>query len=142
MDLELLERLKAFEGYRRYAYECTAGRLTIGYGTMIEDGGHGVPEFIAELLLRDYIQTLETRFKSQGWYRALDDRRQAAVLEMGYQLGYDGVLGFRRMIAAIKDSDWDGVLAEAMDSKWARQTPRRAADVAHRLAYGWGADGA
>jgi lysozyme len=136
MDAFLIDRLKAHEGYRRFAYECSEGRLTIGYGTMIENGGHGVPEYIAELLLRDYLQTLETRFAALDWYKSLDDNRRGAILEMGYQMGYEGVLGFRKMIEAVGDHDWDRVLSEALDSRWARQTPARANDVARRLAYG------
>lgn len=135
-DPDLIERLKAFEGYRRFAYECSQGKLTIGYGTVIENGGHGIPEYIAELLIRDYLQTLVTRFEALPWYRMLDDHRQQAVVEMGYQMGFEGVLGFRKMIAAIEESDWSRVEAEALDSQWARQTPARASDVGGRLAYG------
>lgn len=135
-DPDLIERLKAFEGYRRFAYECTQGKLTIGYGTVIENGGHGIPEYIAELLIRDYLQTLVTRFEALPWYRMLDDHRQQAVVEMGYQMGFEGVLGFRKMISAIEESDWSRVEAEALDSQWARQTPARASDVGGRLAYG------
>lgn len=132
----LVERLKAFEGFRRYVYECSEGRLTIGYGTMIEEGGHGIPEYIADLLLRDCLRTLKTRFEAQRWYKALDDQRQSAILEMGYQMGFEGVLGFRRMIEAIEQSDWPRAKAEALDSRWATQTPGRAADVAERICRG------
>ena len=137
-DPELVALVKAHEGYRRYAYECSQGRLTVGYGTMIEAGGHGIPEYIAELLLLDYLATLGSRFEALDWFKALDTSRRRAVLEMGYQLGYEGVLGFRRMIDAIQASDWPAVYAEALDSRWARQTPARARDVAHRIAYGAG----
>jgi len=136
VDLELVERIKELEGFRRYAYECSQGALTIGYGTVIERGGHGIPEFIAELLIRDYLQTLQARFETQGWFRSLDPDRQAAALEMGYQMGYEGVLGFSRMIEAIEHSEWDRVKAEALDSQWAKQTPARADLTSSRLAYG------
>ena len=140
MDLELVERIKSAEGYRRFAYECSVGALTVGYGTVIERGGHGIPEFIAELLIRDYLQTLQARFEAHGWFRSLDPARQAAVLEMGYQMGYEGVMGFTRMIEAIEASDWDIVKLEALDSNWAQQTPARADVVSSRVAYGSEAD--
>lgn len=136
MAVTLIDRLREFEGYRRYAYRCSEGRLTIGYGTMIEEGGHGVPEYVAEILLQDYINTLRARFGALDWFNGLDPDRQDAILEMGYQMGYDGVLGFRRMITAIEHSDWGRVHKEALDSRWAKQTPARARDVAERLAYG------
>jgi lysozyme len=58
---------------------------------------------------------------------------------MGYQMGYEGVMGFTRMIEAIEHSEWDQVKAEALDSQWARQTPARADLVSSRIAYGAGA---
>ena len=132
----LIDRLKRFEGFRRYAYECSEGKLTIGYGTMIERGGHGVPERIAELLLIDYTEQLTKRLDGLEWFQSLDQTRREAVIEMAYQMGYDGVLGFKRMIAAINAGDWGRVHIEALDSRWAEQTPARARDVARRLAYG------
>ena len=132
----LIARLKRFEGFRRYAYECSEGKLTIGYGTMIERGGHGVPEHIAELLLIDYTEQLTKRLDELEWFRDLDQARREAVIEMAYQMGYEGVLGFKRMIAAIEAENWGRAQAEALDSRWAEQTPARARDVARRLAYG------
>jgi lysozyme len=135
-DPDLLARVKQFEGYRRHAYRCSLGHLTIGYGTMIEEGGHGVPSYIAELLLRDYLQTIETRLKAHDWFGELSTPRQHCILEMAYQMGVEGVLGFENMIEAIKRSDWVQAEAEALDSLWAKQTPARARDVAERLRQG------
>ena len=137
MSQGLIDRLKRFEGFRRYAYQCSQGKLTIGYGTMIERGGYGVPEHIAEALLIEYTEQLTRRFEELDWFRDLDQPRREAIIEMAYQMGYDGVLGFERMINAIKAEDWGRVHAEALDSRWAEQTPARARDVARRIAYGW-----
>ena len=135
-DPELLARVKHFEGYRRHVYRCSLGHQTIGYGTMIDEGGHGVPEFIAELLLRDYLQTIETRLKAHEWFGELDTPRQHCILEMAYQMGVEGVLGFENMIGALERGDWMQAEAEALDSLWAKQTPARARDVAERLKLG------
>ena len=40
---------------------------------------------------------------------------------------------FRRMRAAIAAGDWDAAATEALDSRWARQTGRRATDIAALL---------
>ena len=37
------------------------------------------------------------------------------------------------MIAAIKAGDWDRAAIEALDSRWAAQTGRRATDIAAML---------
>lgn len=135
-DPELLARIKKFEGFRRHAYKCSLDYLTIGYGTMIEEGGHGVPEYIAELLLRDYLQTIEARLRVHEWFTGLNDARQQCIMEMAYQMGVEGVLAFRNMIGSLEKGDFLEAGEHALDSKWAEQTPARARDVSDRLARG------
>lgn len=103
---------------------------------MIEEGGHGVPEYIAELLLRDYLQTIDTRLRVHAWFTGLDEARQQCILEMAYQMGVEGVQGFSKMIAALQVGDYPRAADEALDSLWAKQTPARARDVAQRLEVG------
>ena len=49
---------------------------------------------------------------------------------MGFQLGIGGLLGFRKMWAALERSDYAQAAEEALDSRWAEQTPNRAQEVA------------
>jgi lysozyme len=136
MSEGLIERIKAHEGYRRFAYECSEGRLTIGYGTMIENGGHGIPEPIAEALLADYINVIYTQMSKRLWFTDLNQARQECIVEMCYQIGVEGVAGFRNMISSLKAENWLAAADDALDSLWAEQTPARAAEVAGRLAQG------
>ena len=136
MSEGLIDRLKAHEGYRRFAYECSEGRLTIGYGTMIENGGHGIPEHIAEALLTDYVNVIWAKMSAKSWFANLNQSRQECIVEMCYQLGITGVSGFKNMISKLKGKDWEGASEEALDSAWAEQTPARAAEVAKRLLRG------
>lgn len=67
-------------------------------------------------------------------YEHLSPVRQRAILNMAFQLGVDGVLKFRRMIAALDRGDYARAAIEALDSKWAKEdTPQRAARVAKSL---------
>ena len=52
---------------------------------------------------------------------------------MGYQMGVSGLMRFRRMWAAIRRFDWTEAHREALDSLWAKQTPKRAREVAALL---------
>ena len=135
-DSELLDRIKEHEGYRRFVYECSTGHKTIGYGTMIEPSGHGIPRYIAELLLRDYLTTIESLLRPHEWFCDLNTNRQHCILEMAYQMGVDGVLGFKNMISSLSAESWDDAEMHALDSLWARQTPKRAQEVARRLRQG------
>ena len=136
MESGLLDRIKAFEGYRRYAYNCCLGHLTIGYVTMIAEGGHGVAEYVGEIRLQDYLTTIQSGLKVYDWFTDLDTPRQHCILEMAYQMGVEGVLAFRNMIQSIERKDWQSAGVHALDSLWAKQTPVRARDVAERLVQG------
>ena len=45
---------------------------------------------------------------------------------MAYQLGVEGVMKFKKMIAALQNGDYDRAADEMADSLWAKQTPSRA----------------
>ena len=66
-------------------------------------------------------------------FRSLPDRKKQALANMAFQLGVTGLLNFRRMLAAIKDGDWTRARIEALDSKWASQTPARAKEIANMI---------
>ena len=59
--------------------------------------------------------------------------RQAALLSMAFNLGAPRLGKFPNMRAAIAADDWRLAAAEALDSKWARQLPARAAEIAGLL---------
>lgn len=59
-------------------------------------------------------------------FRSLDSDRQIILYSMVFQLGLFGVLGFKKMLAALKDHKYVDAGKEALNSKWARQTPNRA----------------
>ncbi len=51
--------------------------------------------------------------------------RQQVVLCMTFQLGVDGVVGFKRMAAALRIRDYITATLEMLDSDWHTDTPRR-----------------
>lgn len=57
--------------------------------------------------------------------------RQAAFIDMAFEMGEHGLANFHGMIAATKINDWAKAGVEAEDSLWDRQVPHRAShDVA------------
>lgn len=128
----LEQMLAADEGYRPEIYRCSAGKLTIGYGTNLSAG---LPEDEALVLMRYKLVKLGAELlRRYPWYAGLNDRRRMALLSMAYQMGLDGLAGFRRMLAALERAGWPEAHAQALDSKWAKQdTPQRAARVAALL---------
>ena len=62
--------------------------------------------------------------------------RRVALLSMAFNMGGPRLAGFRQMRAAIAAGDWDRAAAEALDSRWARQTGKRAGHIAAMLRSG------
>mgnify|MGYP001449884353 CR=1 FL=1 len=52
------------------------------------------------------------------------------IVEMVFQLGMGGVSKFKKMWAALQNQDYEEASVQMLDSKWAKQTPNRAQDLA------------
>ena len=133
MKTELEQLLAADEGLRLMPYRCSAGVLSIGYGTALP-----LTEEEAHLLLRHRLEkVLDQCERSFPWWAKLSPARQQVIASMGYQLGIGGLMGFRRMLAAIDAGNYRLASDEMLDSKWARQdSPGRARRLAERMRRG------
>lgn len=126
--------LELEEGYRKKAYWCSEGYPTIGFGTKLSHKKH-VPlghydalevdmksaRSLLEARMSEYVEQLQ----EYDWFHEMNHSRQAIVVSMSYQLGVQGLLKFKKMIAAIEDHDWEEAANQMLDSRAARQTPNR-----------------
>ena len=71
--------------------------------------------------------------KTKPVFLTLSKQRQDALIEMGFQMGVEGLLKFERMWQAIEAGDFDIAHTEALNSLWSKQTPTRARRVAELL---------
>ena len=125
----LIEKIKEHEGYRSSVYKCTEGYDTIGYGFAIKD--LELSETICDLILREKIGRLHNRLCERfDWFLPLPETIQDVVMNMAYQMGSTGVSKFKKMIKHFKAENWEEGSKEMLDSKWARQTPNRAKELA------------
>jgi len=144
--------LKESEGFKQKPYECTSGKWTIGYGYQLESHGFSQIEIAklhkdgwtqahAERMLEHEIDLICAAFHRLPWFADLDDVRKAVVIDMTYNLGIDGFLGFRKTIAALREKDWDAAVHEMRHSKWAKQAPKRCATLCSIMKTGTISDG-
>lgn len=138
MTEPLEDMLKRHEGFRRSAYQDSAGYWTIGFGRMIDirlNGGLTQEE--ALYLLRNDIATtrswLSRHFPA---FNKLDPRRQDALINMGINLGETRLRGFQRMWLALEHDDHEVAAAEMLRSRWADQMGRRAEELAEMMRRG------
>jgi lysozyme len=112
---------------RHMPYKCTAGKLTCGYGRNIED--KGISEYEATIMLDSDISDALTDLRKVFNYEEFEHlsfNRKMALTDMVFNIGRPRFLGFKKMIQAIKDKDFDKAALELMDSNYARQVPNRA----------------
>jgi lysozyme len=131
----LTEQLKRHEGFVPHAYQDHLGFWTIGYGRLVDKSRNGgISKDEADMLLRADIARVITELHARlSFYERLPDRKKQALANMAFQLGINGLLNFRRMLSAIKDGDWTRARIEALDSRWASQTPARAREIANMI---------
>ena len=132
---ELREQLVRHEGRVPHAYQDHLGFWTVGVGRLIDQRrGGGLSDAEIDYLLDNDIQRLLATLPSRisFWHR-LTVRQQQALLNMAFQMGVNGVMGFRNMLAALGRGDGYAARDHALDSAWARQTPKRAVEVAGML---------
>ena len=117
-----LARLKVDEGFRAAAYQDTTGHTTIGYGFNV---GAGISEFAAAALLQAQAQELAQSLSTYTWFQGLDDERASVFIELAFNLGLNGLLGFPSMLHYAALRDWPNAAAQLLDSIAAQQDPSR-----------------
>lgn len=125
----IYEIIKKYEDLKLKPYLCPAGKLTIGYGYNLEDG---IPEFIADDLLEYKVTIALGDFRDIfGLIQDIPNStnsRFVAILDMLYNMGKPTFLQFKKMIAAIKQGDWQKAADELVDSDYYKQVGQRARD--------------
>lgn len=129
------DTLKVEEGFKPHVYPDSLGYATIGYGFLIDSRrGAGLPKAVADFWLKHNIEQIRDELP-KAWqpYLSQPSDVQDALVQMAYQLGVEGVLGFQLMLASLQKNDRESAAINALNSKWAAQTPARAKRVATLL---------
>jgi len=135
---EVKAQVRDEEGWDAFPYKDHLGFDTIGYGFLIDRRkGGGLPRVVAEFWLNILVEERIDHMRKR--WPAFDQQPedvQTALLSMSYQLGVGGVLNFKKMVAALERGDRAGAKVQALDSTWAKQTPKRAQRVADVIGGG------
>ena len=140
MEAKLMDRIKEqlvrHEGLRLKPYRCTAGKLTIGIGRNLDDCGISQSE--AYIMLINDIMNCEKQLQSKipDIYNGLDEVRKSVLLNMCFNLGINGLLGFKNTLAFVKAGDWERAANNMLVSRWAKQVGRRAIELSELMRKG------
>lgn len=138
MSQNLIRQLRDEEGEVFHAYQDHLGYWTIGVGHLIDKRRGGrISARISELILNEDIDAATTELdKRIPWWRKLDEVRQAVLLGMAFQMGIDGLLGFKNTLRMVESGDYDAAGKGMLNSLWARQTPERAKRMSDQMKTG------
>lgn len=135
MTPELVNSIKASEGFRAKPYYDTEGHLTIGYGQLIAE--LVVSKELAEEWLKQAVRKVEVELEKDKRFQAITNQaRKDVLVEMGYNLGVAGLMKFTQTWQAIEAKDWDKAALNMLNSKWAKQVKGRAIRLASQMRDG------
>jgi lysozyme len=133
--MNIVDQLRRDEGESATCYLDHLGYQTIGVGRLIDKrrGGGLRPDEIVYLLNNDIQDRREALKKALPFFGNLSSARQGVLINMAFQLGTAGLLEFKQTLRLIENGDWAGAAKAMVDSKWAVQTPARAARLAKQM---------
>ncbi len=132
---KLMSLIKLHEGYRAKPYRCPAGRLTVGWGRNIQD--NGISEQEAELMLvNDVAEAAQVLSDRVLGFTDLCEIRQAALIDMLFNLGWPKFSAFKKMILAVESRAFELAALEMEDSNWYRQVASRAVTLVAMMRSG------
>lgn len=126
-------REQVSEGFRAQKYVDTTGHESIGYGFNIDAG---ITQTAALALLQAQTQEIATQLQTFRGFQGLDDMRASVLIELAFNLGVNGLLGFSRMLGAVASGDWQTACDELLNSQAARELPARYNALAQLLLTG------
>ena len=136
---KLLESVKKHEGYRNKVYLDTLGKRTVGVGHLCvenfwEDDKEYEEDFLMDILKKDLQQSIRQADSMCEGLKISEDAK-IIIIEMIFQLGGTGVSKFRKMWQALQQDppDYAEASVQMLDSRWAKQTPNRAKEMARLM---------
>ena len=135
---KLFEMLRRHEGVKQFAYQCSAGKTTIGVGRNIdEDGGIGLCDAEIDFLLSNDIDRVETELESNfSWYKNLNLARKDAMISIAFNLGLTRLLKFEKALGFMASGDYIMAGMEFDNSLWSKQVGARAEELCQMIETG------
>ena len=146
---ELLNFIKANEGFRGKPYRCPGGHWTFGYGYNAD--AHGIPSKYVdailsgrgvtlrdaeELLIEGVADCITHCERIVPGFVNLSQGRQIAMVDMCFNLGPSGLARFKTMLGCIGRGDYEGAARAAINSKWYKQVKLRGVRVVKLIREG------
>lgn len=134
---KLIESIKRHEGYSDKVYMDIEGFLTCGWGHCLRLGSPVPVEVSKAFFKADLAEAIAAYWSLPVEARRdLNAARRRVLVEMIFNIGLSGVLGFKKMFTALTAGDFETAAKEMLDSKWAVQVKGRAVELAEIMRRG------
>jgi len=132
MTESLLKSIVDHEGFSSTAYPDPLSKgapYTFGHGLT------SITESESLEIVKNRVVSIQSALSLKlPYFTKLPDQAKEVLIEMAYQMGVSGLLGFKKTLSLIKSGDYVGASREMHHSQWAYQTPKRAAALSRKLA--------
>ncbi len=120
--------IKKHEGFSPSLYKDTKGLQTLGYGHCIER--KPLTEGACEHILSDDVKdAAEDALSVYKDLYSLSDNRKIVLVNMAFNLGKVGLMGFKKMLFAINNGDFESAADEIKDSTLPEKRAGELADL-------------
>lgn len=133
--MSLIEDIKFGEGYSDVPYTDDNGNLTIGYGTNIQKISKSEATMLLDSRVKNSVAEVDATLGMSSIMEMTEEQRNA-LYELCYWIGLPKFLGFKKMIKAVKASNYIKASEEMLDSRLARTYKTRANRLAYKLRGG------
>ncbi|WP_205959286.1 glycoside hydrolase family protein [Pantoea stewartii] len=134
---QIIAILNFEEGFRPKPYIDTEGYPTVGTGFLIGPKGAALSNYTFSLskqvsdvwlqeLVDNRIQQMNANPAILAALNKCNPPRRDVLISMAYQLGTDGLAGFKNTLAMVAAENFAGAASGMLNSLWARQTAKRA----------------
>lgn len=137
------EQLRRDEGEILSVYLDSRGIRTAGVGHNLEAHGIDWPvgtpitqEQSDQWLDEDITIATSNIITHLPWVMAMDEARQGVFINMMFNMGVAGLLGFHRTLAMAEAGNYDGAADAMLESKWATEVGARATRLSIQLKTG------
>ncbi len=136
----LMERIPLFEGFSatRYGDRVTKGCVLQGYGRCVNN--IKTPATISKAtankwLAADLIKCEAKLDAHMPWWRNVSVVRQAALLDMTYNMGIDKLKTFKQFLHHMQNKNYALASRSLTNSRWAKQVGVRSREIRHAIKH-------
>jgi lysozyme len=135
------ELIRSHEDRRVVPYLDSEGIITWGIGRNVQEVPFSADEMalvtpLVDLMFANDLRNCRADLLSFPWFSQLDEVRQAAVMDLRFNLGPVKFRGFRKFLACMTRGDYAGAGAELVDSRWYEQVRQRGPRIVRMIQLG------